>query len=247
VAQAGAAALLPYLKCISGDYIKAEGKAGRMGARLMAIIAEGDGGRVYLPPTEAMEVIALQEKPQWKPDLTISGSTQYIGVKLYGLDEFSQLFTDRQLIALTTFSDLIQDALEQVKNDSLAAGQFDEGKTFIVGNAAGALAYGYGVVLYLALCLSKSADYWSNLCIWRSDPKNLGIGHVFARQAIPMTWDYAEGNPFSSSSGSWLVTIDWIVRFLFSCGAAFRVGHAIQLDACHSNLSIGKVVSTPAY
>ncbi len=80
---------------ISGVYIKAEGKAGRMGARLMAIVAEGDRGRIYLPPTEAMEAVALQAKPEWKPDVVISGSTQYLGVKPYEIEQFSQLFTDR--------------------------------------------------------------------------------------------------------------------------------------------------------
>src|SRR6185312_13412448 len=59
---------------IAGDYIKAEGMAGRMGARLMAIVAEGVRGRVYLPPTPEHEAIALNAKPAWKPELTISGS-----------------------------------------------------------------------------------------------------------------------------------------------------------------------------
>ena len=98
---------------IAGDYIKAEGKRGQMGARLMAIVVEGKGGRVYLPPTGAMEAVALQARPGWKPDVGISGSTQYIGVKPYGMEQFSQLFTDRQLVALTTYSDLVQEVRGQ--------------------------------------------------------------------------------------------------------------------------------------
>src|SRR5262249_12104295 len=85
----------------SGDYIKAEGKAGRMGARLMAIVAEGDRGHVYLAPTAEHETTAHQQKPEWRPEVTISGSTQYLGVKPYGILRFDQLFTDRQLVALT--------------------------------------------------------------------------------------------------------------------------------------------------
>ncbi|HVZ33148.1 MAG TPA: DUF1156 domain-containing protein, partial [Polyangiaceae bacterium] len=81
---------------ISGDYIKAEGKAGRMGARMMAIVAEGERGRVYLAPTPEHEAAARKAKPEWKPEVTISGSTQYLGVKPYGMDRFDQLFTDRQ-------------------------------------------------------------------------------------------------------------------------------------------------------
>ena len=97
---------------IAGDYIKAEGKAGRMGARMMAIVADGDHGRVYVSPTEEAEVAARKAKPEWKPEVAMSGSTQYLGVKPYGIDEFWQLFTDRQLVALTTFSDLAREVRE---------------------------------------------------------------------------------------------------------------------------------------
>src|SRR5690606_30023334 len=107
-------------------YIKAEGKAGRMGARLMAIVAEGYRGRVYLPPTPEHEEGARKAKSEWRPDVTISGSTQYLGVKPYGLERFDQLFTDRQLVALTTFSDLVGEAMQQVRRDALAAGLPDD-------------------------------------------------------------------------------------------------------------------------
>jgi putative DNA methylase len=113
---------------IAGDYIKGEGKAGRMGARMMAVVAEGERGRFFLPPTPEMEEIARREKPTWKPELVISGSTQYLGVKPYGLKQFSQLFTDRQLVALTTLSDLVQEARGRVKRDGLVAGLSDNSK-----------------------------------------------------------------------------------------------------------------------
>ena len=92
---------------IAGDYIKAEGMAGRMGARLMAIVAEGERARVYLVPTEEQEVKASQAKPEWMPQVSVperlTGGTCYG----YGLTTFGDLFTDRQLVALTTFSDLV--------------------------------------------------------------------------------------------------------------------------------------------
>ena len=232
---------------IAGDYIKAEGVGSRMSARLMAVVAEGERGRVFLTPTEAIEAVAMKAKPEWKPDVVISGSTQYLGIKPYGMEQFSQLFTDRQLVALTTFADLVHEARERVIRDALAAGLSDDGKA-LAADGAGAAACADGVAIYLALCLSKSADYWSNICIWRSDPKNLGVGHVFARQAIQMTWDYAEGNPFSASSGSWLVTLDWIARVLSPTGVASHIGHVAQADAARGNLTSGKVVSTdPPY
>ena len=104
---------------IAGDYIKAEGKAGRMGARLMAIVAEGDRGRVYLPPTAGHETAAREAKPEWKPEVKISGSTQYLGVLPYGMERFDQLFTSRQLAALTTFSDLVAEAIACIKQNTL--------------------------------------------------------------------------------------------------------------------------------
>ncbi len=232
---------------ISGDYIKAEGKAGRMGARLMAVVAEGERGRVFLTPTEAIESVAFKAKPDWKPEVVISGSTQYLGIKPYGMEEFSQLFTDRQLVALTTFADLVLEVRERVIRDAVAAGLPDDGKAW-TDDGVGATACADGVAIYLGLCLSKSADYWSNACIWRSYPKNLGVGHVFARQAIQMTWDYAEGNPFSDSSGSWMVTLDWIARVLSPSGTGSHVGRVAQADAARGNLSSGKVISTdPPY
>src|SRR5207249_2424058 len=104
------------------DYIKREGQAGRMGTRLMVIVAESTRGKVFLAPTAEHEAIAPQAKPNWKPEVSISGSTQYLGVKPYGMTLFSQLFIDRQIVALTTFSDLITETVEQVHRDALAAG-----------------------------------------------------------------------------------------------------------------------------
>jgi putative DNA methylase len=177
---------------IAPEYIKVEGKAGRMGARLMAVVAEGDRGRVYLPPVDAMEAIALQAKPEWKPDLVISGSTQYLGVKPYGMDQFSQLFTNRQIVALTTFSDLAQEARERVKRDALAAGLPDDGKPLALGGN-GVAAYADVIATLMALSLDKLADYNNTICMW--NPTNQNIGHLFTKQAIPMSWDFAETSP----------------------------------------------------
>jgi putative DNA methylase len=107
---------------IEGDYIKSEGKTGRMGARLMAFVAEGNRTRVFLAPSPEMESIVSQAKPEWRPDVVISGTSQYLGVKPYGIEEFSELYTNRQLVALTTFSDLVQVAREQVRRDAVHAG-----------------------------------------------------------------------------------------------------------------------------
>jgi putative DNA methylase len=233
---------------IEGDYIKAEGKAGRMGARMMAMVADGDRGRVYLSPTEAMEAVAQQAKPDWKPDVVISGSTQYLGVKPYGMEQFSQLFTSRQLVALTTLSDLVQEARERVKDDAETAGLLDDGKTFADGGT-GATAYADAVAVYLAFALSKQADLGSNLCAW--EPIAQCPRHVFGRQAIPMVWDFAEGNPLGGSSGAWVIFIDGITKAFakaFEFVQASAHGCAQQADAGRQEISNAKVVSTdPPY
>ena len=165
---------------IAGDYIKAEGKARRMGARLMALVADGGGhGRVYLPPTGAMEEVARQAKPKWKPEVVISGSTQYLGVKPYGMEQFSQLFTDRQLVALTTVSDLVQEARERVIRDAVSAGLPDDGRRLADGGTA-STAYADAVATYLGFALSKAADRNSSLCFWESP---MGRSPRYIRQA----------------------------------------------------------------
>ena len=143
---------------MSGDHIKAEGTAGRMGARLMAIVAEGERGRVYLPPTAEMEAVARQAKPEWKPELKLSEDKRAFWTWAYGLKTYGDLFTPRQLVALTTFSDLVQEARERVKRDALAAGLPKDDKPLAAGGT-GATAYADAVAVYLALAVDKATDY----------------------------------------------------------------------------------------
>ncbi len=105
---------------IAGDYIKAEGRAGRMGARLMAIVAEGDRGRVYLETTPEHEAVAEEAKPWWKPEGDVPPRLTGGTCVPYGLSTWGDLFTPRQLVALTTFSDLVGEAMQQVRRDALA-------------------------------------------------------------------------------------------------------------------------------
>lgn len=229
---------------IAGDYIKFEGKAGRIGSRLMAIVAEGDRGRVYLPPIEAMEAVARQAKPEWKPDVMISGSTQYLGVKPYGMEHFSQLFTDRQLVALTTFSNLLRDAREQVMCDALIAGLPYDDKPLAAGGTS-VTAYADAVVVYLAFAVDKGANYWSAVCAWHTGAEKMVS--TFGRQAIPMVWDYTEANPFSDSSGNVLLGIEQASKMIQALGIGVT-GSASQADAANQSTSADKVVSTdPPY
>ena len=231
---------------IDYNHIRTEGKAGRMGQRLMAIVAEGVRGRIYLSPTPEQIAIAESAKPDWSPEMELPNNPRDFKTPNYGLTKFGDLFTPRQLVALTTFSDLVLEAIAKVRADAVAAGMTDDG-IGLDQVGAGATAYAQAVGVYLGFGLAKSSDYWSSICTWRSDPKNLGIGHVFSRQAVPMVWDFAEGNPLSDSSGNWLVSLDWITRAI-EMFAATSVGRATQSDAQTQTVSTHKVVSTdPPY
>ncbi len=229
---------------IAGDYIKAEGQAGRMGARLMAIVAEGKRGRVYVSPMPGHEAIARHARPTWKPDVEISGSTQYLGVQPYGMRLFSELFTPRQLVALTTFSDLVQEARGRVKRDALAAGLPDEGLG-LDANGTGATACADAVAVFLAFAVDRCADKWASLAVWNVVGEK--VEHVFGRQALPMTWDFAEGAVFSSSTGNWLSAVEWVGLAIdrLPHGAP---GAASQFDARRIVTAGSSVISTdPPY
>lgn len=178
---------------ISGDYIKAEGKAGRIGTRLTAIIAAGDRERVYLSPTEAMEALARSATPKWKPDVTISGSTQYLGVKPYGMDQLSELFTQRQLVMLNTLSDLVREVRQIISEDAKTAAEGAQDQV--------AEEYAEAVATYLGLVVSKMTSYHCTLGLWRAPEGK--TGRAFGRQAIPMVWDFPECNPFAGAGGDW--------------------------------------------
>jgi len=231
---------------IAGDYIKAEGKAGRMGARLMAIAAEGERGRVFIAPTSEHEDVAKKAKPEWKPEQPLPNDRRNFWTFEYGLTTVGDLFTPRQTVALTTFTDLAAEAIARISGDALVAG-FGKDSQPLREGGTGAIAYSEAVATYLSFGVSKSADYWSSICTWRSDPKNLGVGHVFARQAIPMAWDFAEGNPLSNSSGNFSVSVDWIARVV-AILPALAGGTVRQCDAQSQKTAEGKVVSTdPPY
>ena len=229
---------------ISGNYIKAEGVAGRMGARMMAIVAEGNRGRVYLAPTAEMEAIALTALPTWRPETPLPDDPRNFWTVHYGLTSYGDLFTDRQLVALTAFSDIVQEARERVKADALAAGRGDE-PTPLCEGGMGAASYADAVVIYLGLGVSKATDMCNALCAW--GPTDWRVRHLFARQTVPMVWDYAETSPLNDSAGAVFFGIEYLAKALQS----FRPnssGTSVQADAANQRFSISNVVSTdPPY
>ena len=227
-----------------GNYIKAEGKAGRMGARMMAIVADSDHGRLYLTPQPDHEVTAREAKPQWKPEVVISGSTQYLGVQPYGMDRFDQLFTNRQLVALNTFSDLMKEAWERIRQDAVSAGLPDD-DTPLRDGGRGVIGYAEGVGVYLALAVSKETVFLVTQARWRPGDGKSAPG--FARQALPMVWDYADLNPFAGAGGDFTGIIEGSEKTLRNLPPPVT-GHAGQANATTQEVSHDKLVSTdPPY
>jgi putative DNA methylase len=232
---------------ISGEYVKAEGKAGRTAARLMAIVAQGDRGRFYLAPTLAHEVAACSAKPEWMPvgdtpsQLTGGGAQAY----RYGLTTWAHLFTPRQLVALTTFSGLVGEARDLSQRDASAAGLFDDHKPLRDGGT-GATAYAEAVAMYLGLGVSKLADYNAALVQW-SKARDQAV-HVFGRQALPMAWDYAEVSPFAGAAGDLTVSLEGIAKSTESHISTVGSGFVSNVDAQTQTVSSGKCISTdPPY
>ena len=224
------------------DYIKAEGLAERMGFRLLAAVTETERGKIYVEPNDEMEATARSSTPDWRPATMISGSTQYLGIKPYGMERFDQLFSPRQTIALETFSDLVTPCREKVLTDWKTANFNDDLVGLEAGGRSGS-AYAEALAVYLTFAVDRSADYWSTIAVWAGD----FVAHTFGRQAIPMTWDFAEVNPLSDSTGCWTGAAEWISRVLRQLPAN-QSSVALQSDAATQTLSAGKVVSTdPPY
>ena len=229
---------------ISDSYIKAEGKAGRIGARLMAIVAEGVRGRLYLPPTVEQQAIALRTSPSWRPDLLLPDNARWFSPPLFGFSAYGDLFTSRQLVALTTFSDLVQEARQRALSDATSTGFPSDGKSLADGGI-GAHAYADAVAMYLGIAVSKLADAQSSLCRWKTS-MDQSIA-TFGRQALPMVWDFSEANALGGMAGDLLVTIRNMMRVLDDLSSSL-LGCATQADSQTQNITSGRVVSTdPPY
>ncbi len=229
---------------LSPDYIKAEGMARRMGARLMAIVCEGDRGRIYLPPITEHDEIARQAKPEWKPEQELPNDPRNFWTVSYGLTKYADLFTHRQLMALTTFSDLVTEARARVEEDAGKA-ILPEDKNPLRDGGIGSRAYAESVSVYLGIALSRLSDICNSLCRWESSKTQ--VRNLFGRQAIPMLWDYAENGLFSRAAGDYETSLGSMAEALEKL-PCIGVGFASQADAQAQVISKGKVVSTdPPY
>ena len=229
---------------ISAPYVKEQGLSGKMGARLMAIVAEGTRGRVYLSPLALHEDIVQHAKVAWKPTTAMPDNPRWFSPPLYGLTTYGDLFTPRQLVALTTFSDLVQEAIIRCHQDALAAGMGDDGLGLEAGGT-GAQAYAEAVGVYLGLAVSRLTDICNALCRW--EVTKTQVRNLFGRQAIPMIWDFAENNVFAGAAGDYGTSLSNLVKSFQSLPQNVPAS-AVQIDAQTQNVSLRKIVSTdPPY
>jgi putative DNA methylase len=183
---------------IEEEHIKAEGKAGRLGTCLLAVVADGHRGRIYLPATDVHVQAATVQAPEGEVDELLSDDPRNIWCVGYGLKRFSQLFSPRQLTAMVTISDLVRSISARILHDAAA--------TKLSGKDAD--AYARTVVTFLALALDRCADSNNSLCRWDQSAAGQRVKNLFGRQAIPMLWDFAEANILGERSVSWSNSVD---------------------------------------
>lgn len=209
-------------------YVKQQGKEHHLGQQLMAIVAEGKHGRIYLSPNEEHVMVANVELPEDYPTGALPDNPRWFSPPAFGMTEYSDLFTPRQLTTLTVFSELVSDAQKKAEKDAISAGMKDD-HIPLSDRGDGAKAYGEAVGVYLSFALDRLANRCSTLCLWNRIGQK--IEQTFGRQAIPMVWDYAESNVFGTATGSWSGSLEWIPKCLELLPCSSLGGIAEQADA----------------
>jgi putative DNA methylase len=212
---------------IDFDYIRKEAKAGRMDVELIGMIGEGAKGRVFGAPTPEHILAAKVDIPENCPETNLPEKALGFRVQAYGMLQHKDLFSPRQLTALTTLSELVSEVQSEIEKDAVNAGLAND-HVPLANGGSGALAYGQAVSVYLAFLVDQVANHSSTICSWNAP--NTQMRNTFARQAIPMVWDYAECNVFSNSSGSYSNLHERLCKAFVSLGME-PVGQVKQFDA----------------
>ncbi len=198
----GAAAKLPY--------IREQGKAGRMGETMTAIVAEGEHRKLFLAPAETHIQVAQSVESVRRPRGRLPEQALGFAAQNYGFTNWHQLFTERQLTALNTFSELLSE---------VHARMTQEGATEVYADA---------VFTYLSLAIEKTAESHCSFAWWQ-DPR---VRTLFTSHRIQMTWSFAEANPFSTSTQNWMAQIEWVSKAVENLPAPVNLGEAHQADVC---------------
>ena len=208
------------------EYIKKMGTAHELGAEMIAVVTNTAGVKSFHLPEKAQMDAADVKEPQDVPPGAIPSNAHWFSPPGFGITEYADLFTARQMLMLTTFSDLVREAQKMAATDALKAGMSGEGVSLEMGGT-GAMAYGQAVGVYLAFVVDKMADYNSSMCSWRTSSGN--IRSTFGRQAIPMVWTFAEGNPFSNVSGNFKAMLNSVA------GSVERLGFGVPASVTQNN------------
>ena len=226
------------------SYIREEGKAGKIAKKLMAVVAEGKRGRVYLSPTQEMIDIANSAIPDWRPEHGLPVNPRDFKTPNYGMDKFGDLFTERQLVALNALSDLVEEAKLKIGEDAKLSGLIDDNIGINEGGT-GVTAYGEAIATYLGMAVSRSTNTLNALAVWSQGREQ--TVNLFSRQAIPMNWDFPEVNPFAGAAGDFALTTNSMCKVI-SNAPAIGLGKIFQKDAQTQDISMNKVISTdPPY
>jgi putative DNA methylase len=220
------------------SYIREEGQKGRIGTVLTTIVAEGRRNRVYISPPNEHQDLNKSIRPKWRPDGELPRKHRNFQTPLYGMGNIGDLFTNRQATALTTFGDLTQELTYLIEEQSH--------KHIISSKGSDGSAYSEAVCTYLAFAIDKGANYWSSLCTWHTGMEKLVS--TFSRQALPMVWDFTEANPFSDSSGNFMLGVEQSAMMLEKVPALGN-GIAKIADAVNAGEHLGSsIISTdPPY
>tara|TARA_B100000212_G_scaffold336040_1_gene308816 strand:+ start:3490 stop:6393 length:2904 start_codon:yes stop_codon:yes gene_type:complete len=225
------------------EYIRDEGAKGNITFCLMALVADGKKGRIFLSPTPEYLSLIKHDSPKWIPDLELANNPRDLATTKYGMKTFDSLFTNRQLIALSTLSSEINGIQKKIEQDALNSG-FSNDKISLQNNGRGAKAYSEAIVVYLSLALSRLTNTINALSVW-STSREQSV-NLFSRQTIRMAWDFPEVNPFSGAAGDYGKTINSMSKTVknFLSNNAF----ATQADAQNQKISNNKIISTdPPY
>lgn len=217
-------------------YIRAEAQAGRMCQRLMAVVVQGPSGRIYLDPTQDLEDVANAANPQHYPVAPLPNNPRDCKPLLYGMKNFSDLFTRRQLMVLSALSGNIEEIRQNVLDDATASGMSDD-STRLADGGTGAVAYADAITTYLGLCISRQVNRSSSLNFWWTGGET--VQQVYARQALAMVWDFCESNPFSNSSGNFLTQVEYLANCIEHGTVSYAPAAVIQHDAA-------KTISLPS-
>ena len=232
---------------IDVDYVRSQAQEGRLGAQLMAVVAEGPRGRIYLDPVDADSELALSVRAAWKPEGRVPAPSHDVDrLPMYGMPLWGDAFTQRQLTTLNTMVELLPELRSQVIED-VATSNMSVDDIRLAEGGVGSAAYADAICVFMSFVINRSADRGSTICTWDSSPKMEALRNTFARQALPMTWDYAEGNPFSTATGNFLNNVDWVSRVVEKL-MPNAFGYVVQHDAQTVEFPDGAVISTdPPY